>query len=206
MKKLTFSLLFASSIAFGQFFEHDKKFTKEDTLKGSNTLYRNFWDVKKYDLSVEPDFDSKSIKGNNKITFEITKDILNPVFQVDLQKPMKADKVECSFPTIDGFKQVGDFIFISAKKSFKKGEKYTINIMYSGKPTIAKNAPWDGGWVFKKDKNGKEYNVLAGHNRNKKMALFSDALIAFWDGKSTGTKNMIEEAKKLDLQVRIVKY
>ena len=38
------------------------------------------------------------------------------------------------------------------------------------------------------------------------MALFSDALIAFWDGKSTGTKNMIEEAKKLDLQVRIVKY
>lgn len=59
---------------------------------------------------------------------------------------------------------------------------------------------------IKKDKNGKEYNALAGHNRNKKMALFSDALIAFWDGKSTGTKNMIEEAKKLDLQVRIVKY
>lgn len=161
MKKLTFSLLFASSIAFGQFFEHDKKFTKEDTLKGSNTLYRNFWDVKKYDLSVEPDFDSKSIKGNNKITFEITKDILNPVFQVDLQKPMKADKVECSFPTIDGFKQEGDFIFISAKKSFKKGEKYTINIMYSGKPTIAKNAPWDGGWVFKKDKNGNPWMSVA---------------------------------------------
>ncbi|WP_312076029.1 M1 family metallopeptidase [Chryseobacterium sp.] len=161
MKKLTLSVLFASSLAFGQFFEHGKTFTKEDTLKGSNTKFRNFWDVKRYDLSVEPDFASKSIKGNNKISFEITKDVLNPVFQIDLQKPMKADKIECSFPTVDGFKQDGDFIFISAKKNFKKGEKYTIDVTYSGNPTIAKRAPWDGGWVFTKDKNGNPWMSVA---------------------------------------------
>lgn len=161
MNKLSYSILFASGLAFGQFFEHNKKFTKQDTLKGSNTEFRNFWDVKKYELSVEPNFEQKSIKGNNKISFEILNDVLNPVFQIDLQRPMKADKIECSFPTVDGFKRDGDFIFISSKKNFKKGEKYTIDITYSGNPTIAKNAPWDGGWVFTKDEKGNPWMSVA---------------------------------------------
>jgi aminopeptidase N len=161
MHKLSYSILLASGLAYGQFFEQNKKFTKQDTLKGSNTEFRNFWDVKKYELSVEPDFEQKSIRGNNKISFEILKDVTNPIFQIDLQKPMKADKIECNFPTIDGFKRDGDFIFISSKKNFKKGEKYTIDIMYSGNPTIAKNAPWDGGWVFIKDEKGNPWMSVA---------------------------------------------
>ncbi|WP_433630708.1 M1 family metallopeptidase [Chryseobacterium cucumeris] len=160
MKKLSYTLLFASGLVFGQFFEKDKVFTKQDTLKGSNTEFRNFWDVKKYDLSVEPDFEQKSIKGNNKISFEIIKDVTNPVFQIDLQQPMKADKVEGNFP-IANYKQDGDFIFITANKKFKKGEKYTINVTYSGKPTIAKKAPWDGGWVFTKDEKGNPWMTAA---------------------------------------------
>ncbi|UMQ42815.1 M1 family metallopeptidase [Chryseobacterium sp. Y16C] len=160
MKKLTYTLLFASGLVFGQFFEKDKTFTKQDTLKGSNTIFRNFWDVKKYDLSVEPDFTQKSIKGNNTISFEIIKDVTNPTFQIDLQQPMKADKVTASFP-ISEYKQEGDFIWIKAKKSFKKGEKYTIDVTYSGNPTIAKHAPWDGGWVFTNDQNGNPWMSVA---------------------------------------------
>ncbi|WP_312991878.1 M1 family metallopeptidase [Chryseobacterium flavum] len=160
MKKLSYTLLFASGLVFGQFFEKGKVFTKQDTLKGSNTEFRNFWDVKKYDLSVEPDFEQKSIKGNNTISFEIIKDVTNPVFQIDLQQPMKADKVEGSFP-IAGYKQDGDFIFITTNKKFKKGEKYTINVIYSGNPTIAKKAPWDGGWVFTKDEKGNPWMTAA---------------------------------------------
>jgi hypothetical protein len=44
------------------------------------------------------------------------------------------------------------------------------------------------------DKNGK----AAGHIRNREMAQYADALIAVWDGKSKGTKNMIENMKKLE--------
>lgn len=161
MKKISYAFLLASGAAFGQLFEQNRTFTKEDTLKGSNTEFRNFWDVKKYDLSVEPDFEQKSIKGNNTISFEITKDIKNPVFQVDLQQPMKADKITCSFPTAGNFERKGDFIFIKTNKSFKKGEKYTIDIIYSGNPTIAKNAPWDGGWVFTKDEKGNPWMSVA---------------------------------------------
>ena len=52
----------------------------------------------------------------------------------------------------------------------------------------------------------KKYGKKAGILRNEQMAKYSNALIAFWDGKSPGTKNMILTAKKLGLKVRIVKY
>ncbi|WP_027385592.1 M1 family metallopeptidase [Chryseobacterium gregarium] len=160
MKKLPLTLLLASGLAFGQFFEKDKVFTRQDTLKGSDTPFRNFWDVKKYNLSVEPDFTQKSIKGSNIISFEIIKDVKNPTFQIDLQQPMKADKVGASFPVAE-YKQDGDFIWIRSNKNFKKGEKYTLEIAYSGNPVIAKNAPWDGGWVFTNDEKGNPWMSVA---------------------------------------------
>ncbi|MPS71961.1 MAG: M1 family peptidase [Chryseobacterium sp.] len=159
MKKLLLLSILISGVSQAQFFE-DAKPSKTDTLKGSNTEFRNFWDVKKYDIVLEPNFEAKSIKGSNKISLTIEKDILNPVFQIDLQSPMKADKITASFPIVDK-KTEGDFIFISSKKKFKKGEKYTIDIEYSGNPLIAKHAPWDGGWIFTKDKNGNPWMTAA---------------------------------------------
>ncbi|WP_312196381.1 M1 family metallopeptidase [Epilithonimonas vandammei] len=159
MKKLLLLSILISGVSQAQFFENAKP-TKVDTLKGSNTEFRNFWDVKKYDIVLEPNFEAKSIKGSNKISLTIDKDVLNPVFQIDLQSPMKADKITASFPIADK-KVDGDFIFISTKKKFKKGEKYTIDIDYSGNPVIAKHAPWDGGWMFTKDKNGNPWMTAA---------------------------------------------
>ena len=159
MNKLLLLAILISGVSQAQFFENAKP-TKIDTLKGSNTEFRNFWDVKKYDIVLEPNFEAKSIKGSNKISLTIEKNVLNPVFQIDLQSPMKADKITANFPIVDK-KVDGDFIFISTKKKFKKGEKYTINIDYSGNPVIAKHAPWDGGWMFTKDKNGNPWMTAA---------------------------------------------
>lgn len=36
------------------------------------------------------------------------------------------------------------------------------------------------------------YNAKAGHDRNERMALYADALIAVWDGESSGTRSMID--------------
>lgn len=159
MKKLLLLSILISGVSQAQFFENAKP-TKIDTLKGSNTEFRNFWDVKKYDIVLEPNFEAKSIKGSNKISLTIEKDVRNPTFQIDLQKPMKADKISASFPIAEK-KIDGDFIFLTTKKNFKKGEKYTIDIDYSGNPQIAKHAPWDGGWIFTKDKNGNPWMTAA---------------------------------------------
>lgn len=44
--------------------------------------------------------------------------------------------------------------------------------------------------------DGTAYNAAAGMIRNRKMAQNADAVIVIWDGKSRGSANMIQEAKK----------
>ena len=46
----------------------------------------------------------------------------------------------------------------------------------------------------------------AGPIRNTQMANSADALIAFWDGQSKGTKSMINIAKTKGLGVRVISY
>ncbi len=161
MRKITLvaSLLYFGIATSQNLFPKGETIKSEDSLKGSNTPYRDFWDVKKYELSVEPNFEKKTVSGSNLISFEITKDIKNPTFQIDLQQPMEYQFIglkKCFTP-----KRKGDFIFIETKKSFKKGEKYTFNIQFSGNPKVAKKAPWDGGWVFSKDQNGNPFMSVA---------------------------------------------
>ena len=50
------------------------------------------------------------------------------------------------------------------------------------------------------------FGKRAGYLRNQQMANFADALIAFWDEKSKGTKHMIDIAKRKQMPIRIVKY
>lgn len=51
-----------------------------------------------------------------------------------------------------------------------------------------------------------KYGLSAGYRRNTEMAKVADALIAFWNGSSKGTKNMIDIAKQRNLQYKVVKY
>lgn len=51
-----------------------------------------------------------------------------------------------------------------------------------------------------------QHGKSAGHIRNAKMADNADALIAFWDGESKGTKNMIDNARRKGLAVRVIQY
>lgn len=46
----------------------------------------------------------------------------------------------------------------------------------------------------------------AGYIRNEQMAANADALIAFWNGTSNGTRHMINTAQNMGLQVRVIKY
>ena len=50
------------------------------------------------------------------------------------------------------------------------------------------------------------YGKKAGYLRNREMAIYADALICFWDGKSKGSEHMIDLAKEYDLKIHIEKY
>lgn len=71
------------------------------------------------------------------------------------------------------------------------GERYAVDSDMSIKEFPA---DWD------------KYGKSAGYRRNVDMAEYADALIAFWDGKSKGTKHMIDIATKKGLKVRVVYY
>ena len=51
-----------------------------------------------------------------------------------------------------------------------------------------------------------KYGKSAGYKRNEEMAKYADALIAFWDGESRGTKHMIDLAKRYELKIRVIMY
>lgn len=73
-----------------------------------------------------------------------------------------------------------------------------------GVDTLAFDFAWEQGIpvkVFPAD--WKQHGRAAGVLRNREMAKYAEALIAIWDGKSRGTKNMIEEAEKCGLKVYV---
>jgi len=179
MKKVLLLIAFILfEITFCQLLDKNEKiFTKADTLRGSNTKYRNWWDVLKYDITVEPNFENKTILGEVQISFKINENYIgNNIMQIDLQEPLQFDDIHFSFSdrgtskndsilTISERKNSNQnyilFAFDKSKINFIKDKIYYINIKYSGKPREAVNAPWDGGWIFKKDFYGKPFVSVA---------------------------------------------
>ena len=67
------------------------KTNHQDTLRGSINSERSWWNLMRYELSVQPDYNSKTIKGENRIYFEMTEK--SDFMQIDLQSPMNIDSV-----------------------------------------------------------------------------------------------------------------
>lgn len=79
-----------------------------------------------------------------------------------------------------------------------------------GVPFKTFEADWDDiskpDAVIRTRRDGKKYNAKAGNDRNTQMADYSNHLIAFWNGQSKGTKDMIFQAKSIGLTVDVVRY
>ena len=77
-------------------------------------------------------------------------------------------------------------------------------------PIIEMPAKWDDIEnpirLIKTRRDGTKYNALAGPIRNEEMAKIATHLIAFWDGKSSGTKSMIGLGEKYKLISKIIRY
>jgi aminopeptidase N len=129
-------------------------FTRQDTLRGSITPERAWWNLIHYDLAVEVHPDEKVIKGRNTISYKVLKK--NRIMQIDLQPPMQIDKVIQNGEEVL-FLSEGSAHFLQLKQKQKLGREYELTVYFSGKPREAKNAPWDGGFSWKRDSNGKHF-------------------------------------------------
>lgn len=146
--------LFIVSLLLSLSFSLQAQFTRADTLRGSITPERAWWDLTYYHLSMEVDADSRSIKGSNLVQYKV----LTPhqTLQIDLQAPMNIIRVSQQGKTLKVVKD-GNAHFIQLEASQKKGQINEILIEYEGKPRVSPNPPWSGGVTWKKDGNGKHF-------------------------------------------------
>ena len=131
-----------------------QKYSAQDTLRGSITPERIWWDLVYYDLDVTVQPKVKSIRGTNTIHYKVVSP--NNIMQIDLQPPMKLikavqDEVELSI------NQNGNAHFIQLEKKQNRKKIEQIVLHFEGQPKEAINAPWDGGFSWKKDYNGNDF-------------------------------------------------
>lgn len=134
----------------------DRKFTHQDTLRGSITPERAWWDLKYYHLDIAVNPADSTLKGQNTIRYEVTGSY--QVMQIDLQEPMQIIQVYQDRKPVQ-FNRDGNAWFVQLIKAQKPGEINEITVQYEGKPKISRNPPWSGGLSWKRDKNGSPWIV-----------------------------------------------
>ena len=137
-----------------------KIFTHADTLRGSITPERAWWDVQRYDVSVTPDFNLKAIIGENKMTYRVTKDNHETRIQIDLQVPLAIDSAILNNGDHLTYSNEGNVWYLKMPDQ-KKGNTYSVQLFYSGKVHEAIRPPWDGGWIWAKDSLGRPWMTVA---------------------------------------------
>jgi aminopeptidase N len=154
MKSNCLFILFLFSVAgFSQ-----KSFSRKDSLQGGLRAERTSFDVQKYHLDITIDPEKRFISGSNTISFKTTENTSK--IQIDLFANMKVDSI---LQDKKQLKYTREFnaVFIDFPKELKKNKNCEIKFYYSGNPIVAKNAPWDGGFVFKKDAADKPWIGVA---------------------------------------------
>ncbi|RZK67772.1 MAG: M1 family peptidase [Pedobacter sp.] len=160
MKKLLTLLSIALSIASAnaQMLGKNQVNSRADSLRGTLTPLRTCYDINYYHLDVKIDIDQKSVAGSNEFAFTATQDFNK--LQFDLFDNLKVDKVVYNNSALK-FSREYNAVFVTFPKTIKKGSKDRFTVFYSGNPRVAKNAPWDGGFIFKKDSAGNPFVSVA---------------------------------------------
>jgi len=122
-----------------------------DTLRGSITPERAWWDLKHYDLTINIDPITKSIKGSNKITYEVVSKA--NILQIDLQEPLKITAITQGGEPLT-FRREGAVHWVNLTKKQEVGKIEHVLISYEGVPKEAIRPPWDGGITWQKDSKG----------------------------------------------------
>ncbi len=149
-KYLSFLVLLSVMTSVGA----QDSFTRQDSLRGSITPERAWWDLTYYDLSVHIMPESRSLFGTNTIHYTV----LEPQtrMQIDLQTPLEIESVVQDDRPLE-FVREGNAYFITLIKPQVRGAHEALDIRYSGIPLEAANAPWDGGFSWKQDSKGQPF-------------------------------------------------
>ncbi len=178
-----FVVCLAASSLSGQEF----RLTRQDTLRGSITPEREWWDLVYYHLNVKVDPASKTIAGDNCIQYRVLKPY--QVLQIDLQPPLEINKIVQDNKELQ-YRKDGYAYFIGLEKIQNPGDVNTLTVYYGGTPKEARRAPWDGGFSWKKDSKGKDFIATA---------CQGDGASLWWPCKD----HLYDEPESMDISVTV---
>ena len=164
MNKYSLILIFFTLInlfnsnSYGQLLNAREIFSKADSLRGLLTPLRTCYDIKYYHLDVKVDIDKKFISGKNLFKFKATENFKK--LQFDLFENLSVDKVIYKGKELK-FSREYNAVFVEFPKTIEKNKIDSFTVYYSGHPQQATRAPWDGGFDWKKDSNGKPFVATA---------------------------------------------
>ena len=148
----------ASYSAEAQLMKAKELYSKADSLRGELTALRTCYDIQYYHLDVKVDIDNKFISGSNLFKFEAVDRFKK--LQFDLFDNLSVDKVEYKGKSLP-FTREYNAVFVDFPEYIEKGKVDSFTVHYSGNPIQATRAPWDGGFDWKKDSNGKPWVATA---------------------------------------------
>ena len=123
--------------------------TRQDTLLGSVTAERAWWEVLYYDLQVVPYFETRRLNGSNTITYKVVEGKSN-IMQIDLQQPLQIDSIVLDRSTPISFSNEGHVWYLKMPRQ-AIGSEHKVTVYYSGIPHVAKSPPWQGGITWTRD-------------------------------------------------------
>lgn len=145
-------ILFALCLLpFSAFAQHTETFTRQDTLRGTITPQRAWWDVVYYELSVTIHPADSTIEGRNQITYRVIKPARE--LQIDLQQPMQVTSITQEGQELK-YRREGHAFFVTMEEAQPLHSLQKITVSFRGKPRVAQRPPWDGGFIWKKDDEG----------------------------------------------------
>lgn len=151
-------LLVAGCMAMCATYGQQKAFTRADTLRGTLSPERTWWDVTYYDLHVRVTPGDSTLQGFNTIHYRVLKP--NKTMQIDLQQPMQIDSIIQSGKSL-AFTRDGNAFFVKMQALQAPGKIQRLTVYFHGKPRVAVRAPWDGGLQWSKDSLGRPWIASA---------------------------------------------
>jgi len=149
MKKIIFFL--AAVLIAAEMPRQMPVFTRQDTLRGTVTPEREWWDLTFYHLSITVNPADSTIYGSNTVHYRVIKP--HTVMQIDLQPPLRLISARQNGKLLS-IKQEGNAHFITLPDAQQEGSLKSVVLEYGGRPHIATNPPWQGGITWKRDSKG----------------------------------------------------
>jgi len=129
----------------------ERKFTRQDSLRGSITPERAWWDLTYYHLDIAVKPADSTISGRNTVTYRVRSK--NNIMQIDLQPPLEITSAEQNGRQLP-FTREGNVYWIELVEEQIPGTVNSVVISYGGKPRVSERPPWEGGITWKKDSKG----------------------------------------------------